>query len=223
MRTLTLIFTIISAIAICRAQEVQQTGTALTAEKAFADAPDDVITLVSKSGRLDMLDYYNAGSDKPTASVLGNKCVIKEIKNSADSVRSSLSYVSDDGLANTLIVLNGNDPNPIIAIIQTSEDPISESWIKFYDKKWQPLSRPVFTEPVLADWLKSPADRQEVAEALPFILAQYAFDTDTGELTLTHSMANYFVKGEGDVALSKIKPQIVYRWDGKLFKPVKRK
>ncbi len=224
MRILTAILTIVSAAAISWAQDAEPTATTLTAEKAFAEAPEDVITLIDKSGRLDMLDYFHAGSDKTTSSPYGSECAILQSNNEPSAQgNSSLIYVSNNGLVNILFVLNGNKPDPIIGIIETSAKPIPDSGVRFYDKRWQTPAKPILVEPTLSDWLIDAKDRQAVAEALPFILAQYGFDPETGELTMIQQMAEYFVKGDQDEVLAKIKPQLTYKWDGKQFKLTSKK
>lgn len=200
----------------------------LTAAKCFADAPDDILPLLSRNTRLDMLDYYRAGADRRSSNVFEADCRILSIDSVGGS--SSVTYLTGNGITGQIFVLNGDTPEPLIGIIETVETPLADSNMRMFDKTWQSVGNALapsagdmpLPAPKLADWLKRASDRSAVADRLPFVMAAYSYDPRGRELTVSHSMEGYFDKAEGADVLGKMRPQLTYVWDGKQFKQKKR-
>lgn len=205
-----------------------QAHAQLTAAKCFVDAPDEVMPMLPRNTRLDMLDYYRAGSDRHSTNIFEGDSRILAI----DSVDGSSSVVfeSGTGLRGQIFVLNADSAEPLIGVVETVDTPLPDSSLRIYDKTWQcigsllalPNATVAVPSPKLADWLKHSSDRSAVAESLPFVMATYEYVPSRRALVLKHSMEGYFEKTEGDKVLSKIKPQLTYVWDGKQFKPSKK-
>lgn len=217
MRFTLLITTIISFTVGCWAQSQEPTAI-LTAEKCFVDAPDDVISLIEKPRRLDMLDYYQAQSDKGTSNIYGGECTIERLQEYPENGSSILEFTSNNGLKYIIFVVNGNTPAPLIGIIEEIPSPILDTQIKFYTKTWEKPTKAIWREPALSDWIINKTDNELVTEALPFIMYSADYDAKTKVLSLTNNMGAYFVKDEGTEILDKLKPKLTYRWDGKQFK-----
>lgn len=203
---------LVFALGLCqsaKAQEAEKDADAVTAAKCFSSAPVYAIPMVSLASRLDMLDYYEAGSDHPSVNFYGGDSRIISLSD------RSLTFMGTDDIECQVFVLDpGKDTK--IGVITTYPTPIPDSSLKIYNRKWQLCND--FKEPKLADWLLQKKDATTVAEELPFIMASYHFDTDTNELTVTNNMAQYFAKGHEPEALGKIKPTLTYKWNGKYFK-----
>ncbi len=207
---------VICALLSCRAQQPTDSVT-LTAAKCFVEAPTDVLPFASKNTRLDMLDYFRAGSDKESTNDYGGSCRVTA------ETPQSLSLLATDNISYQIFVLNPTSASPLIGIIETIPTPIPDSRLTIYDSRWQPQSA-LAIEPKLADWLnadgkKSPAT---VTDAMPFIMASYSYDPATGVLTAAHHMDQYFALGEGDGPLALLYPEISYQWNGKLFRAMKK-
>ncbi len=200
----------------------------LTAAKCFADAPDDILPMLARNTRLDMLDYYRAGSDRQSTNIFGGNSRILAIDSVAGG--SSLTFEGGSGIRAQIFVLNADSPDPLIGIIETVDTPMPDSSLRIYDKNWQcvgslllPAGKGIAVPaPKLADWLIRPADSDNVAGHLPFVMATYAYDPASRTLSVKHSMDAYFEPSEGAKVLDKIKSQLTYAWDGRQFKPKKK-
>lgn len=222
MRHIRYIFMLMLALA------AMQSHAQLTAAKCFAEAPDDVLPLLTRNTRLDMLDYYKAGSMRHSANVFEGDSRILAIDSVAGG--SSLTFEGGDGITGQIFVLNADTAEPLIGVVETVDTPMPDSNVRIYDKTWTcvgslllpPAGGVAVPAPKLADWLLRTADRAAVAEQLPFVMATYAYDPARRVLTVKHAMDAYFDKADGEKVLSMLKPQLTYVWDGKQFKPAKK-
>lgn len=184
----------------------------LTAGKCFAEAPQNVIPLISGSTRLDMLDYFHAGSQKASLNEAEGQARI-----TAETPRS-ISFQISEGITAQMFVLNPEADCPVIGYVETVSLPVRDSSVRFFNCRWEPLD--VFTMPVLADWVKSgrKADLDALREALPFIFATAEYDPEESALILTNTTAGYFAKSDCPQALGSMRDQIKMHWTGKRFK-----
>lgn len=191
----------------------------LTAAKCFESAPSDVMGIIAYNTRLDMLDYFNAGSDRSSTNVFDGECRIKSLND--DCITLDIA----NGATMQIFVLNADTKSPIVGVIETVDTPISDSKVQFYNSRWEPINN-IAIDPALADWLKpkiTSDNRKNVEDSLPFIMAVALYDPENATLSFTHQMNDFFVEGneEADVAharaLAQLKPTITYKWNGKKF------
>lgn len=191
------------------------------AARCFELAPPSVLPMLDKNTRLDMIDYFQAGSDRESANALDGPARITAME------RNLIAFEGGTGLRCQMLVIDeyradkstGEEvPDYVIGIIETLDTPIPDSKIAFYDSKWQPLGS-TFAPPRLADWLATRnKDEIEMAKrALPFITVEYSFDPHTLALTATPTISRYFAPGDADAAaaLALLRPSIAYRWDAR--------
>lgn len=186
----------------------------VTAAKAFTAAPAEVMLVLGSSVRLDMLDYFHAGSPKKSANATAGNCWI------VDEQPYSLTLNASDSTRYQIFVLNPTDEQPVLGVIETIAAPVRDSILRLYDYRWEPLDRQPFAEPPMRAWLVD-TGKEAVAKAeeqLPFTLAEYSYDPDTEILTLSSTLDSYFAPSDRPEALDNIRPQLRYRWNGKNFK-----
>lgn len=184
------------------------------AKHCFVQAPSEVIPLLSKNTRLDMVDYFEAGSDRASANELDGPARITALH------PALVEYDYGNGMRCQLLAIeeycDTMVANYVIGLVETLDTPIPDSKITFYDSSWNVL-KGVFTPPRLADWLvsKSKEDRELAERVLPFITVVYTFDPSTLALTATPTISQRFdpASDEARTALSLLKPGITYRWD----------
>lgn len=185
----------------------------LTAVKCFTEAPKDVVKHISPTTRLDMVDYYQAGMDHPSANAIGGECLITAME------PQKITVEGGTGIKYEMFVLDASSKQ-YIGMIETVETPIPDSMVKFYTSDWKELTgkkHALWTEPTLADWLPG-ADKkqlQQAREALPFVLATCSYDPQQSTLTVTNNMEQYYSKLDTPEILSQMQKQLVYRWDAK--------
>ena len=202
------LLTIFLAVA-CVAPQAQ-----VTAEKAFTVAPDEVLLLLSPSVRLDMLDYFHAGSAKQSANATGGRCRI------VDERPYSLTVQASDSTVFQIFVLNPMEERPVLGVIETVATPVRDSVMRLYNYRWEPLAKQPFSPPVMRTWLiDDNKEAEAVADAqIPFMLAEYAYNPDTAILTLTPTIGAYYSATDRPGALDNIRQQLKYYWNGKNFK-----
>lgn len=199
------------------------------AARCFEQAPTSVLPLISKNTRLDMIDYFRAGSDRQSANQLDGPARITALE------RNLIAFEAGSGLRCQMLVIDNYRfdksagewvPIYVIGLIETLDTPIPDSKITFYDSKWQPI-KGAFTPPRLADWLttRNKDEIEMVKRTLPFITVEYAFDPQTLAVIATPTISRYFVADDAEAAkaLALLRPAITYRWDDRKQKFVMTK
>lgn len=184
----------------------------VSAEKCFTEAPGDVLPLLDRSSRLDMLDYYHAGSTKTTVNTAEGGSFITHESD------YSIKYQIADGLTGQIFVLNPMDKCPLIGIIETIALPVADSNVKFYNCRWEPVD--VFTEPSLNRWFDSSDGEafKRLEEELPFMLATMEYDPSEAEIVITNTTSGYYTPDDSPEELKCLRDKLVMRWSGKKFK-----
>lgn len=181
---------------------------AITPEDAFVNAPSSVIPLIEKSTRLDMIDYFNAGSDRPSRNVLYG--------NSRITALSPEHIVIEATAASTLEIIalpSGNDT--ILAVIHTLATPVPDSRLALYTSEWEELPSRSYTAPDLVQWIAPGASRDEVESLLPFMLASCAYSPETGEFIFTNRLSEFLSEEVYEPLKPLVRPTLTYVWDGK--------
>ncbi|MDE6528408.1 MAG: DUF3256 family protein [Muribaculaceae bacterium] len=183
---------------------------ALTASQAFVDAPATVFPTIDRITRLDMIDYFNSGSKKPSKNSFKGDCRI--ISASDSQITFSTSDVSEVSLS-----LIPQKSDTIIMVITTLKTPDDDSSARFYNSRWEEINKGLFLVPQLNDWVK-PESRTRIDELesiFPFMLARFTYEPESGILTLTNNVSNLLPEEATSWAGDALKTKLVYRWDGK--------
>ncbi len=184
-----------------------------TAADYFVSAPLSVIPTIDKMTRMDMIDYFRAGSDRASKNRFGGDCRILE--DSHEKIVISTSDASEYTIA--LLPTAGRKLDRLIMVIRTLKAPAEDSSISFYDSDWKEVSD-IFTLPLLEDWMLPQAkkkNRKDIENAIPFIMAKCNYSPDDYTITLTTNLTDYIPEEALDLAKKSIKKSIVYHWNGK--------
>lgn len=186
----------------------------LTARDAFASAPASVYPLLDSNTRLDMIDYFKSGMSTPSANALKGRSAITSLSDKELTVRMTDSSTSQ------LIVMSPD----LVAVISTVATPGLDSKIAFYDSKWNQLpATKYFDAPGIDGWLTAEGKKHadEVAMQVPFMLASYNYDSQTGVLTATNNLDKFLDSDIYSMIAPYLKPSILYSWNGKKFTPAR--
>lgn len=183
---------------------------ALTASQAFVDAPVTVFPSIDRMTRLDMLDYFNSGSQKPSKNSFKGNCRVISADDS--QITFSTSDVSEVSLS-----LIPQKSDTIIMVITTLKTPADDSDATFYTSDWKKIEKGLFLVPQLDDWMKPEArDKKDELESLyPFMLARFTYEPASGIMTLTNNVSTLLPEEATSWAGDALKSKLVYRWDGK--------
>lgn len=194
-------------------KEVKQPLTALT---AFVDAPVEVFPTLDRMTRMDMVDYYNSGSPRPSKNAFRGDARI--LSASPCQVTVSTSGVSDVELS--LLEQKGDT---IFMVITTLKTPAEDSGVRFYTRDWQPIDKGLFMVPLLDDWTREEArDRKaDLENAVPFMLARCTYVPETNTLTLINNLGAYLPEESLGLAEGSLSQKLSYRWDGKRMVRIK--
>lgn len=185
-------------------------AVAITPSQAFAEAPVGVFPTIDKMTRLDMLDYFNSGSTKPSKNVFKGDCRI--LASDDSQITISTSEVSEVTLS---LLKEKNDT--IIMVVSTLKTPVEDSSVNFYTSEWNPLAKSVFKLPQLDAWIRPEAkkDKADIENMCQFVLARIGYDPSTGTLTLTNNTAGCVAAEDSARIDASLLPQLTYRWNGK--------
>lgn len=198
----------LSAALLCVAAACAPAAEARTAAEFFASAPDAVIRLLPQSTRLDMLDYFRFGSDKPSANNLGGEARVTA--EGPATVKYTLS-----GRAHGQLAVLASERDTVIAVVTTVLTPVPDSSIDFYYTTWQPVGAHA-PLPAYSDWLtpEGHANADRAAELVPFVLGEALFDPDAGWLTISSGAADFVAPEVRDEVRRYFRPDISYAVEG---------
>ena len=201
----------------------------LTIERAFTEMPLRSLDLLTRSSRLDMLDYLKADSLVTVANTMGGESRIE--KAGKDYLKIRLTPVSTLEIA----LLPYRDPkSPKIAMaIYTigSEEEAPDSDIAFYDTEMKPIDRKhLFRQPDLKEFFSFPkgatTSMKEIEEMIPFPAASYSLvpsstsTADSGSFTLTGKLTVNSVMAQEERNLIELfmRPELNWTWNGREWK-----
>jgi len=200
-------------VADVAASDSTGTASALTASAVFADAPAAVFPTIDRLTRLDMLDYFNSGSDKPSKNIMAGDSRVLALTDRQISVQTS-------GVQTVELSLLPQKADTLFLVVTTVRTPVPDSSVELFTSRWKPVKRDFFKAPLLADWVlpEGKAQMETLENIYPFTLASATFNADTQVLTLTNNLGDYLPEIESKGMEKLLRPTIEYRWDGKRFK-----
>lgn len=186
-----------------------------TAAEFFIDAPAKVLPTIDRTTRLDMIDYFNAGSSKASSNLFNGDCRV--IADTPEQIVVQTSSASEMALA--LLPSSVKQwGDTILMVITTLDTPAKDSAVKFYTTGWDEIDG-IFEVPLLDDWMLPEAKKnpKPVQNALPFVIARLSYTPETKRAVFTHDLPDFVAKEMLGVAQSSIHPSLTFRWDGKKF------
>lgn len=195
------------------------TGMARTIADFFASEPGNIFPLLTRTNRLDMVDYYNSGQTVSIANNLTGDSKLLELDNNYIKVQTS-SAKTVEMLMRTV----GKDT--VITVIETVMTPVPDSRLSQWNAHWQRyISDRLFAMPDIDDFFvkKMPKElRADLQDAMIFPLIRLTF---TGEkhdtIEASHGLEQFLAKEEYQRYSSYLKPSISYRFNGLKIKPAK--
>lgn len=189
----------------------------LTPSVAFADAPASVFPTIDRMTRLDMLDYFNSGSDKPSKNALAGNARVLSLTDSQIKVETS-------GVQTVEISLLPLKVDTLLVVVTTIKTPVADSSVDVYTSRWQPVRNEMFAAPGLEQWMLPEAKEQkeDLENLYPFTLASATFNPQDGVLTLTNNLGEYLPEIESKGREKLLRSSLSYRWNGKRFDLIKK-
>ena len=195
------------------------TGMARTISDFFASEPGNIFPLLTRTGRLDMVDYYNSGKTVAIANNLEGESSLLQLDSAYLKVQTSKNRIVEMRMRTA-----GKDT--VITVIETVMTPVPDSRLTQWNVHWQRFtSDKLFAMPGIDDFIirKMPHDlRADLQDAMIFPLIQLTFKGEDHDIIeATHGLEQFLAKEEYQRYSSYLKPSISYRFNGLKIKPVK--
>lgn len=195
------------------------TGTARTIADFFANEPGIIFPLLTRTNRLDMVDYYNSGQMVAMSNNLAGESRLMELDSTYMKVKTSESRVVEMRMRTA-----GKDT--VITVIETVMTPVSDSRLTQWNSHWQRyISEKLFAMPGIDDFIvkKMPKElRADLQDAMIFPLIHLTFKGENHDtIEATHGLEQFLAPSEFKRFASYLKPSLNYRFNGLKIKPAK--
>ena len=196
------------------------TGTSRILADLFGTEPGNIFPLLTRTVRLDMVDYYNSGQQVAIQNNLGGESLLLELDSAYLKLKASSSKVVEMRMRTV-----GKDT--VITVIETVMTPVPDSRLSQWNVHWQRYtSDRLFTMPGIDDFIvkKMPSDlRADLQDAMIFPLIQLTFKGEKHDtIEARHGLEQFLAPSEYKRFASYLKPSIDYRFNGLRIKPVKK-
>ena len=188
------------------------TGTARTIADFFASEPGNIFPLLTRTNRLDMVDYYNSGQMVAIGNNLAGDSKLLELDSAYLKVQTSPSRMVE-----MLMRTVGKDT--VITVIETVMTPVPDSRITQWNSHWQRYtSDRLFAMPSIDDFIvkKMPSElRADLQDAMIFPLIALTFKGENHDtIEATHGLEQFLAPSEFKRFASYLKPSLTYRFNG---------
>ena len=209
---------LISILALLMAL-LPSTGLARTIADLFATEPGNIFPLLTRTNRLDMVDYYNSGQMVAVPNNLAGESRLLELDSAYLKVQTSGSRVVE-------MLLRQAGKDTVITVIETVMTPVPDSRLTQWNVHWQRYtSDKLFKMPGIDDFVtgKMPRDlRDDLQAAIIFPLVELTIKGPGHDtIEATHGVERFLVPQEYKRFAPYLKPSLSYRFKGLKITPVK--
>ncbi|MBQ9554943.1 MAG: DUF3256 family protein [Muribaculaceae bacterium] len=195
------------------------TGVARTIGDLFASEPGNIFPLLTRTHRLDMVDYYNSGQMVAVPNNLTGDSRLLML----DSVYLK---VQTSGSREVEMRMRTVGKDTVITVIETVKTPVPDSRLTQWNSHWQRYtSDRLFAMPSIDDFVigKMPRDlRADLQDAMIFPLIGLTFKGEGHDIIeASHGLEQFLVPSEYKRYAAYLKPSINYRFNGLKIKRVK--
>ena len=198
---------------------VPLTGTARTIADFFASEPGNIFPLLTRTNRLDMVDYHKSGQTVAISNNLTGDSKLLELDSTYIKVQTS-----DAKVVEMLMRTAGKDT--VITVIETVMTPVPDSRLSQWNSHWQRyISDRLFAMPVIDDFFvkKMPQElRADLQDAMIFPLIRLTFTGESHDtIEASHGLEQFLASNEYQRFSAYLKPSLKYRFNGLKIKPAK--
>ena len=195
------------------------TVTARTIADFFASEPGNIFPLLTRTNRLDMVDYHKSGQTVAISNNLTGDSKLLELDSTYIKVQTS-----DAKVVEMLMRTAGKDT--VITVIETVMTPVPDSRLSQWNSHWQRyISDRLFAMPVVDDFFvkKMPQElRADLQDAMIFPLIRLNFTGKNHDtIEASHGLEQFLASNEYQRFSAYLKPSLKYRFNGLKIKPAK--
>lgn len=204
-----------SVLMPARSANVPVAADTLTARDVFVDFPVSTLDLLSRSMRLDMLDYYDADSIYNVKNAMSGESHLEKV--SPSYLKVVLTAVST--LEIKLLPYKGKH---LVMSIYTvgSENQAPDSDVRFFDEKLNPLDRKKFLKtPSLKDFFRLGGENdmteKELKAMVPFTTIEYDANPDADAMTARLTVGCFLDRDSRERLARLEKAPLGLAWNGR--------
>ena len=195
------------------------TVEARTISDFFASEPGNIFPLLTRTNRLDMVDYYNNGQQVALKNNLAGESELVALDSAYLKVKSSGSRTVE-------MLMRKVGKDTIITVIETVMVPVPDSRLTQWNVHWQwYTSEKLFTMPSIDDFIvkKMPRElRADLQDAMIFPLVQLTFKGESHDIIeATHGLEQFLAPSEYKRFADYLTPSLNYRFNGLKIKLAK--
>lgn len=180
----------------------------------FIDMPDSIMPAITRSMRMDFIDYMDSGMKARDRNKLGGVSSMTAFSERALTVMTSASGRLD------MVLFDRRKGGPLICLVHTAVTEYEDSHLSFYNADWTPVNADKLIElPQLPDYLtKTALKNDSLSQFMESSLLRFQTATavDNG-LIFRYSSLDAIGPGY-EKYQSWIKPELFYKWNGKRFR-----
>ena len=196
------------------------TVDARTITDLFPSEPGYIFPLLTRTARLDMVDYYTSGQYVALPNNLGGDSELVELDSAYLKVKTSGSKVLE------MFMWTDGRKDTVIAVIETVMTPVPDSRLTLWNAKWQPFyTDRLFKMPGIDDFIvkKMPRElRADLQDAMIFPLIRLTFTGEKHDLIeAAHGLQQFLAPSEYKRFADYLRPTLNYRFNGIKIKRVK--
>lgn len=183
----------------------------------FTDMPDSIIPLLTKSARMDCMDYMESGMKAVVTNRLGG---------STEMVRFDKDYLSIQLTAVSTFDMKlfyHRDSTVVICVVRTICSDMCDSRLSFFDADWNAIDNkklieePVFEDYVLKNIFKGDSI-ETLAEYAALRLNKITVDNDKNGLRFSFSSAGFLSEDASDYLHFFNPDPLLFKWNGKVLR-----
>ncbi|MDE7440989.1 MAG: DUF3256 family protein [Muribaculaceae bacterium] len=215
MATMAVIFS-----AIVPAYGAEIAGDSVSAGDVFVNLPLKTLDILSRSRRMDMLDYYAADSIYKAPN--GMEGLSELVKVTPDYLKVKITPVTD------MDILMLRSPKKALAVVLYTiggDGQAADTDVTFLDDRMQELPRKKYLEyPDVLDFFNLPDKevKEKIEEIIPFPTIEFTADPSSTTLSATLTVGEFLGKENFEYIKRYMKTSpLQFRWNGKKYEPVK--
>lgn len=197
-------------------------GATLSADTVFINLPIEVVEILNRSSRMDMLDYYRVDSIYAAPNLVGSTSRLETV--TPDYLKARLTDVSTLEIKVLPLAKGGDIAAVSYTVDSTGDQPDSELF--FFDSEMRPLDRDkIFKMPKIKEFFKidkgSLTSEKELVEMVKFPTVLYTLSPDGTMLTAKLTVGQYLDPDDYNIMKLFLVPALQYRWTGKKYEKIK--
>lgn len=219
-------FAVMLALFVFRPMHANAKGTepdTISARRAFVEMPVQTLELLSRSTRMDMLDYFDVDSIYRAPNAVEGRSWLEKV--TPDYLKVVITPVSTLEIK----VLPYKKGSSIVMAVYTvgGEGQAADSELWFYDASMNPMDASKIWKPArLIDFFnlgkKSELSFSEIEETVEFPTVEYIASPDSDSLKAVLTVDEFIDRQIAEKMKPYLVSPIVYEWNGSTFRLLRR-